>query len=183
MREDLKALFLPFNGIEVLAIVAHTDPIGGTEDNKLLGEKRAQFIRNMIQEIIAAPARSQQFSDNPLPTDGVLDGPKKSDFAFWQSCFKDYYLDVKDGFYPLLNLSRKKNIDNRPACTEATAETGRDGLYPACARLKIPEPDQPYPKGYAQRAERLQQLTACLAPMRHVFIKFRFDHQVQAPSQ
>ena len=174
LQADLRSLLREFDGIRVRAVVAHTDPIGSTVDNRLLGQRRAASIRQLLAEIVQNPERpGKQFAADPLPPDQATDGPSgdDTDAAFWRACFDQYYLRVPVAYRPLVDLARKKNSDNRVPCSQA----GTGDTYPACARPAVPGPGIRPSRGYAQRAEALRELTACIAPMRHVLIQFSYD--------
>jgi hypothetical protein len=179
MLGEIKLSLASFDRITIESIVAYTDPIGATGENVDLARRRAAFIENVLGQVVRESDREGQFASQAVPApNGSPVGPSPDDFAYWQACFSQFYLansgDGKDNLLPLVDLPRSKR-DRRAACSEATDQTGRDGLYPACARLELP--DQPR-RGYAVRAERFRELTACLAPMRHVTITFKHEQAV-----
>lgn len=173
---DLHNLFREFDGIKIRAVVAYTDPIGSTEENRDLARRRAATIRTLIEKIVRElPA---QFAIDPLPPDQAsLDEPsRREDAAFWQACFSRYFSDLAPADRPLVDLPEAKNSDNRVPCSRASATDIYP--YPACARLPIPTSNQNLPLGYAQRAEDLRELIECLAPMRRVLIQFSYDRRL-----
>lgn len=175
LKTQLAKLFSQFYDIQIISIQGHTDPIGATADNQLLGERRAQFIGKLIKEIMDAHVRKGQFSDLKVPVKTTGNGPHGSDFAIWSACFREFNLRPQEDqrSRPLVNLPPKKK-DNRVQCDEADADTGANGApYPACARAPIPKPGSALNRNYAYRAERVREMIACLAPMRHVEINFK----------
>ena len=170
---DLRGLFHDFHGIRIVAVAAHTDPIGGTQDNQALGRARAATIRHLIADLINHKERDGQFAGDPLPPDQVTDGPGRDDAPFWRTCFTQYQLNVPKAQRPLVDLRPSKNTDHRVPCSQAGASDPYP--YAACARPDVPNPRQRPGRGYAQRAENLRELTACLAPMRHVQIQFSYQ--------
>lgn len=176
VRAELETLFARYDGIEIIDIAAHTDPIGTNADNEKLGQQRARFVLGVIREIIDSARRPAQFKSTTLPASSTGNGPSAGDFAFWHYCFNEFYLEPKLAAQPLplKNLAPARSNQRTP-CERATAETGRNGEgYPACARLAVPARGKVAP-GYPQGAERLRELLACVAPMRHVLIKFRYE--------
>ena len=171
---SLKDLFREFDGIRIVSVAAHTDPIGGTADNVALGQRRAATIRAIIAGLIATPERPDQFGPDPMPPDSVPDGPNKGEAYFWQTCFKQYVLDVKPSFQPLVDLRADKNSDKRVLCSTAS-ETD---VFPACARREKPRPQARISYAYVEQAEGLREMTACLAPMRHVAIRFSYKRLI-----
>lgn len=176
---DLRGLFHEFDGIRIVGVAAHTDPIGSTKDNRTLGQARASTIRGLIAGIIAQPEREGQFAPDPMPPDQAPDGPGREDAPYWKTCFTQYQLNIPKLERPLINLNPLKNTDNRVSCSNASA----DVVYPACARPDVPKFGQRLGRGYAQRAENLRELTGCLAPMRHVLIRFSYVRLALVPDE
>lgn len=170
----LYRLFGAFRKVELLALEGHTDPIGSTEENRRLGRDRTATVQRMITRLVAEPALSANFKSSfvpPVPADA---GPHTADIGIWTHCFSEYHLALSNkDFAPLRNLRREANPDNRPDCDTAIAALSPSGQFPACG--------SPYDKTiaessiiYALRADNFRKLTACLAPMRYVAIKFRY---------
>jgi hypothetical protein len=176
MQAALAELFGQFEGIEIKSIQAHTDPIGGTTENKALGDARARFIRDLVERVRLDPQHAGRFKGTPLPDPVPSDGPSHGDSTIWEECFERYYRANPDK--PLVDLRRQSNQDGRPLCSQATAVTGPDVAFPACARLPTLPPRGMSTAAYARSAENFRELAACLAPMRHVLIRIEYSGRV-----
>lgn len=179
LKSDLVALFHEFDGITIRSVDAHTDPIGGPEDNRLLALQRKATIDQLISEIVARPERPGQFLSNTYNSATKSErkdanGPSIDDRQFWQFCFETYVKNAPKAQRPLVDLSKAKNTENNVPCSRASPSDS----YPACARPDIPPPNERPPRGYAQRAEGVRELTACLSPMRYVRIEFSYKRAV-----
>jgi hypothetical protein len=115
-------------------------------------------------------------------TDTIPDGPSKGDHAIWRACFEEYFLRVTND-RPLVDLDPSDNPEGRVPCSRADVNTGSDGRFPACARLMLPERKEKVPPGYPLAADRLREMTACLAPMRHVLIEFKYQREQVSGAQ
>lgn len=181
LRSRLRSLFSRFEGIEVVSVSGHTDPIGATADNQALGAARAATIVNAIREVAKA-AKPGQFTDSPIPTRDAGDGASGEDADVWGYCYSTFQVSITaPRFRPLRELDRARNPDRRPSCTgQPTAAVSRSG-YPACAGPY----DKVIPAGlkvYARQAENFREITACLSPMRHVVVNITYDRQVSPQS-
>jgi hypothetical protein len=181
LRSRLRSLFSRFEGIEVVSVSGHTDPIGSTADNQALGAARATTIVGAIRDV-AKTARTGQFADSHIPTRDAGDGASGEDAEVWRYCYGTFQVSIADPrFRPLRELDRARNPDRRPACTgQSTAGVTRSG-YPACAGPY----DKVIPAGlkvYARQAENFREITSCLSPMRHVVVNITYDRQVSPQS-
>jgi len=175
-KAQLRDLLAQHEHIEILSIEGHTDPIGSTSFNRSLGARRAAYVGTLLAALM--PGHAGGKAPQELAS-AAGSGPNRDDFEIWRACYAAYFQPgvAKQGWRPLDNLPASLN-DGRIPCRQATLETGReDGRYPACRRAPS---DGTAPKDYAQRAERLRELIACLAPMRHVKIRFRSQRLVPA---
>ncbi|MFT3669661.1 MAG: hypothetical protein QM795_14035 [Pseudoxanthomonas sp.] len=171
-KEHLTNFLSAFDGVKILAIHAHTDPIGGDTANRDLATRRAGFLHAMLEQVMATPSHPEQFATTDLPELSVSSGPARKDKVIWDACYDKFYVSAKrsDGLLPLDDLALGKR-HGRPVCSEGVA-TG-DG-YPACSRLGLPKPGTRVASGYPLRAERFRELTSCLAPMRYAYFEFTF---------
>lgn len=175
LRSHLRNLFQRFEGIQIVRVEGHTDPIGSTADNKKLGRMRTETVLKAIGELITK-AKAGQFANAELPQYAVSAGPQAEDVDVWRYCFDRFQLKVAEPqFRPLRNLSASLNPDKRPSCTAENAKAGT--RYPACAGPY----DRTIPrdlKVYARQAENFREMTSCLSPMRHVVVVISYDRQV-----
>jgi hypothetical protein len=175
LRSRLRSLLQRFEGIQIVRVEGHTDPIGSTDDNKTLGRMRAETVLKAIGALIN-DAKAGQFASAELPPHAASAGPQAEDVDVWRYCFDRFQLKVAEPrFRPLRNLSASLNPDKRPPCTAENAKAGTG--YPACAGPY----DKTIPrdlKVYARQAENFREMTSCLSPMRHVVVVISYDRQV-----
>lgn len=175
----LTRLLKQYQGIRFTGLSAQTDPIGSELSNRPLADKRANFVRTMLEEIIAKDD-SGIFLDNTISTSVINESlPSPADYKLWNTCFKKFQIDVLNK--PLEDLPADRNPNNRPLCLKADSDVAEGKPFPACRRLMMPKMHSDdntvkVPRAelssYASRAENFRELTACLAPMRHVLITF-----------
>lgn len=171
----LYQLFGALHGVELVALEAHTDPIGATEENRQLGRDRVTTVRHMLTRLVVEPGLKTRFRSPVIPPVPRDAGPHSNDAGIWKYCFTRFHLKVADReFAPLRNLRPELNPDNRPQCDDVSSAMPPGGKYPACG--------SPYEKTIAEtdaiysiRAENFRKLTSCLAPMRYVTIHFNYD--------
>jgi outer membrane protein OmpA-like peptidoglycan-associated protein len=173
----LKNAFKDFAKVEFTGISAHTDPIGTLEHNKELSTDRAESVRSLLEDVVKDPERPKSLADSIdpkliKPDEGAV--AEDDDRQIWRECFAEYYLGnqfpIAKFDKPLLDLPTTKLTADQLACSQASIDTGTKDPYPGCARLD-------HPIGNAQHtyevSERFRQIVECLAPMRHVLIRFR----------
>lgn len=175
LANRLKRMFARFEGIRIMSVEGHTDPIGSTADNDELGRQRAETVRGAIATLVQQ-ARPGHFTRDPLPGKALRGGPKEDDADVWRACYDRFQLRVAEPhFRPLRNLGPAQNPDRRPPCTAQASGTGH--VYPACAGMYDSE-IEPDLRVYARQAENFRELTACLSPMRHVVVLMSYERQL-----
>lgn len=182
MQRDLADFFSDFQNVEIMGIVAHTDPIGNDEDNRDLALKRGEYIRQMLMQVVQLSDVRSRFVTKDIPANVVTAQPaSRADFPFWRACFSRYYL--QQIAKPLEDLSKDLNPTGRKTCSTSDEDVGADGQYPACRRLMLKDGDRSTVNHYGIRAENFRELTACLAPMRHVLVKFTHTRPFSAANE
>lgn len=175
LAASIGAYMSQFGGVRILRISAHTDPIGGAAKNRELAVARAAYVEGMLQRLAQSPKFGPIFKANAPPaTVANSEGPGAEDADIWRACASRFQYGPEKADRPLVDLSAVLNTDQRPLCSKSGPDSGTGGRYPACAR-----PDGPF-KPVA--AENFRELTACLAPMRHVLVEFEHERQVVTPS-
>ncbi len=171
MDRYLTDMFADYDEIEITQIVAHTDPIGSEQRNRDLAQQRADYIRRAIERVAQAKKLASRFKTAKLPAEIVVaKGPSAGDHIFWKACFDKFYLS-QPADRPLENLAPEL-AGNRPACSTSTVDNGKDGNFPACRRILPGDASRSTIGAFAKRQENFRELTACLAPMRHVVVSF-----------
>ena len=175
----LTRLLKQYQSIRFTGLSAQTDPIGSEISNRALADKRANFVRTILGEIIAKD-ESGIFLDDTISTSVINESvPSLADYKLWNTCFKKFQIDALNK--PLEDLPADRNPNNRPLCLQADSDVAEGKPFPACRRLMIPKMHsddnaikvpRAEIRSYAMRAENFRELTACLAPMRHVLITF-----------
>ena len=174
LDEQLVELFRPYGRITVQRIVAHTDPVGGDALNTELARRRGEYIRQRISALARDDRLAGRFLSPEIPADAVVaQGASTEDHRFWQACFTDYYLSRPQA-RPLEDL-RPSLAQGRPSCSASNALSGsRDhGPYPGCRRLLSQDAGSVSAQRFFPRLENFRELSACLAPMRHVLVRFQ----------
>lgn len=180
MDAHLQDLFRDFQRIEILGIVAHTDPIGNKARNEALARARGEYMRAAIMRVAQDATLKTHFFQTDIPVEVVkAEGANLGEREVWQQCFRRFYVErLPDR--PLEDL-RAGLADGRPLCSTA-ASSGIQDAYPACRRL-VASDAHGNAVAYARRAENFRELSACLAPMRHVAIRFKHIRQIVASPQ
>jgi hypothetical protein len=171
MDSFLIDLFADYDEIEVTAIIAHTDPIGSEQGNVALAQKRADFVRRAIERVASSKQLASRFNTPTIqPSIMVAEGPSGGDHRFWKACFDRFYVH-EPANRPLEDLDADL-AGKRPLCSVSTSDDGKDGIFPACRRIVPGDVGRSDVRGLARRLENFRELTACLAPMRHVVVSF-----------
>jgi hypothetical protein len=183
-KQNLSRLLSQYRDIKFIGLSAQSDPIGSEITNRPLADKRAEFVRGLLEEI-TADSPAGVFRDRAVPTTLINESlPSQADYELWNRCFRKFQLEVPNK--PLEDLPVDRNPNSRPLCLQATNDVAQGQPFPACRRLMTPrsrDDDQTrkIPRAelvtYAQRAESFRELTSCLAPMRHVLITFEHTQQ------
>ncbi|MCX2900400.1 hypothetical protein [Pseudomonas mandelii] len=187
-KTALTRLLNQYNDIKFKGISAQTDPIGSEISNRPLADKRAEFVRKLLVDIVKEDDKGL-FVDSTVSNSIINESiPSAADYQLWNTCFKKFQLDVNEK--PLEDLPADRNPNNRPLCLQSVGNIAPGQHFPACRRLMIPKKHsddstvrvpRAEVRSYALRAEYFRELTACLAPMRHVLITF--EHTQKAPSR
>jgi outer membrane protein OmpA-like peptidoglycan-associated protein len=172
----LKDAFKDFAKVEFTGVSAHTDPIGSLEENRRLANQRAQDVRGLLQVVINDPERPKSLADQKIDETLITadEGAVTEDRSIWRACWGKYYLGNESPIpkldKPLLDLPPALLTAHQLSCSKASIDTGTTDPYPGCARLDhaIGNAQHTYEVG-----ERFRQIVECLAPMRHVLIRFR----------
>lgn len=180
MDRYLTDLFGDYDEIEITRIVAHTDPIGSTERNLDLARRRGSFIRDALARVAQSPELKAKFKEEVAPG-GIVSahGPSAEDSPYWRACYTRFYTtDARNR--PLEELHPTLAGD-RPSCSAGTVDTGKDGVYPACRGLRPIDAERVAGNIFWQRMENFREMSACLAPMRHVVVYFNRARLVPPP--
>lgn len=180
MDRQLADLFGDYDEIEIIRIVAHTDPVGSTERNLGLARRRGDFIRDSLARVAQSPQLKSKFQKDVAPVGIVYPhGPSGEDSPYWRACYARFY-SADPAKRPLEQLDRAL-VGNRPACSAASPDMGKDGIYPACRGLRPSDAGRMSGPRFWQRMENFREMAACLAPMRHVVVQFNRARIVSAP--
>lgn len=179
-KQNLSRLLSQYRDIQSIGLSAQTDPIGSEIFNSTLAKNRAEFVREMLEEI-SAQSPPGVFLERAVPIKLLGESqPNQADYELWNRCFRKFQLEVPNK--PLEDLPADRNPRNRPLCLQVTNDVAPGQFFPACRRLMAPKPREDdkarkIPRAelvaYAERAENFRELTSCLAPMRHVLITFK----------
>ena len=172
----LNEVFKGRRDIKISRIVAHNDPIGSDAFNRNLATARGEYVWQAIEALAQTPAMRGRFllqktAPVVLGTDNAVSGSDE-DSRYWKACYERFYTSDSRS-RPFEELD-KKLAGTRPPCSAGAAITSHDGtiFYPAC-RAPVPnDVRRTVPRVVFQKLDRFQDLTACLAPMRHVLITF-----------
>lgn len=178
--ELLSNAFKDFERVNFYGVSAHTDPIGTISSNKNLAYKRAQDILSLLDLVNKDPARKTPLTDQKLDENlidsrlGLGADADTEDRQIWRECFSEYYLGKEKPISafdkPLLDLPPDSLTTDQLSCSKASIDTGANDPYPGCARPQGPIGNA---RHTYEVGERFRQIVECLAPMRHVLIKFR----------
>jgi hypothetical protein len=184
MDKYLVDLFSDYDEIEVTKIVAHTDPIGSEQSNLDLARRRGEYIKRAIERVAQSNALASRFnSTTTAPIVVIAEGPSANDRAYWQTCFQRFHTSQPPGARPLMPLHTSR-AGERPSCDVVMADSGKDGIYPACRRLTPNDVARRSSAAtFAPRMENFRELTACLAPMRHAVVYFNRARLISVPAK